>query len=315
MPTTFASFLKNLIMEQSTFESSSKITQRKGAVEQGSLLRGLVTVMRVPKDEQENGPWAPFIQFDSYTILNTVPEEFLGKKVYALVEFGGAGLANLLEAVPVSGSSGDLVPEGDLNNKQITLVVGVITTGKSGSILTGGIHRIISMEEDLTRLKNRRIVATASGLGQFDTDSGGYFEAFMVEEYSILRRTRARIDLLADRAIIGDQDEDDTFIYQAVEGGQLTILKTFPPTLCINAVGETTTTGWSNFNLAPHYYTVEPADGIYEFDFLGKSPSPDDIVNQTLTSCVAVYAWPAYPTTHVKGVRIRTDTNNVEIML
>ncbi len=151
-------------------------------------IRGLVKVLQVPRDQQQEGTTAPFLQFDSYTIRNEVAGNLLGKKVYALVETAGAGAARLLKAVLVSGNTDDEIPAGNLGNRQETLVVGVITAAKDGFILTGGTYRIGSA--NMKRLNNKRIVATVSHRRETD-ENNGEFEVFQVRRYAILRRTGA----------------------------------------------------------------------------------------------------------------------------
>jgi hypothetical protein len=66
------------------------------------------------------------------------------------------------------------------------------------------------------------------------------------------------------------------------------------------ATGKAPTSGWSSIRLAPTYYSVPPADGIWEFSLIGDPPS--GMVLQVLTPVCAqgMYAAPDW----MKGVSV-----------
>lgn len=83
--------------------------------------------------------------------------------------------------------------------------------------------------------------------------------------------------------------------------------KSLPPYLMLNVAGSVPTTGWTNPELVPAVYFVEPADGIWDFQFIAERPT--GIVNQVVTnisaSCsVVLPRW-------CRGVRIAASTNRV----
>ncbi len=89
---------------------------------------------------------------------------------------------------------------------------------------------------------------------------------------------------------------------------KLSIEKSNPPNLIVDAKGEVTTGGWSNGRLIPYIYIAPPADGIYEFDFV--ADSPDGIVPQVITPIDAKpFVWNGFPD-ELKGVKIYTSSNS-----
>jgi hypothetical protein len=100
-------------------------------------------------------------------------------------------------------------------------------------------------------------------------------------------------------------------VLEAVKG-DLSILKMFPPTLQIYVLGMVPTPCYGNARLEPFYYVNPPEDGIWDFSFVADNPG--GICTQVITPITAVYYWPDYPQ-ELKGVRIHTKTNKLEIML
>ncbi|HEY0679586.1 MAG TPA: hypothetical protein VGD17_14980 [Chitinophagaceae bacterium] len=90
---------------------------------------------------------------------------------------------------------------------------------------------------------------------------------------------------------------------------ELTVYKTFPPTLAIDAYGVVPTPGYKNPRLIPWIYIQPPPDGIWDFDFI--ADEPDGIVPQVLSPISATYYWAAYPQ-DLKGVRIHAVLNSKE---
>ncbi len=60
-------------------------------------------------------------------------------------------------------------------------------------------------------------------------------------------------------------------IYQ-VDDIDITLLKTNPPSLAIDANGMASTPNWSSVHLAKREYVTPPADGYQEFDLVGMPP-------------------------------------------
>lgn len=92
----------------------------------------------------------------------------------------------------------------------------------------------------------------------------------------------------------------------------ITIYKTKPPVLCIDAAGTVPTGGWTNGRLVPYIYVTFPTDGIWDFDFVADEPA--GIVTQVISVISATYVWPDYPA-GLKGVRIHSSTNKLEELI
>lgn len=93
----------------------------------------------------------------------------------------------------------------------------------------------------------------------------------------------------------------------------LHLLKSHPPRLVINASGFVTTSGWTNGRLEPRFYIEFPADGIQDFDFVGDPPP--GITSQVISGIIAApIEWENPPTT-LKGVRIHSQSNQVEELI
>ena len=86
-----------------------------------------------------------------------------------------------------------------------------------------------------------------------------------------------------------------------------------PNTVEVKANGTVSTGGWSKGFLSRVPTTVEPADGIYDFNF--EATPPSGIVNQMITPISATpLKWRPYPK-GLKGVRIHAKENTVVAML
>lgn len=92
----------------------------------------------------------------------------------------------------------------------------------------------------------------------------------------------------------------------------LSIIKTNPPQLKIQADGKTRSAGWSDAELVAHVYIVPPADGIYEYDFVAKPPA--GVSPQVITPIKAHAVRQDIPK-ELKGVRVIAATNKKEATL
>jgi hypothetical protein len=91
----------------------------------------------------------------------------------------------------------------------------------------------------------------------------------------------------------------------------VSILKSNPPKVAIHAIGHVPTTGWTQIELDPYLYLVPPADGVWDFDFVGKAPS--GIVGQVV---LQVYASIVVPMPRwLRGVRVHAKTNTIDAQL
>ena len=98
-----------------------------------------------------------------------------------------------------------------------------------------------------------------------------------------------------------------------VKTAGLDLIKSQPPRLVINASGLVPTSGWENGRIEPRIYIQSPADNIYDFDFVADAPS--DIALMVISPITAKpFEWDNPPGT-LKGVRIRSRTNHVEVFL
>lgn len=68
----------------------------------------------------------------------------------------------------------------------------------------------------------------------------------------------------------------------------------------LQATGAVPTSGWADVHLAPRFYAQAPADGVWEFDFLGRAPA-GGVVDTVVTVCACgQYAAPSW----LRGVRL-----------
>jgi len=93
----------------------------------------------------------------------------------------------------------------------------------------------------------------------------------------------------------------------------LTLLKSQPPRLVINASGLVTTSGWVNGRLEPRFYIQFPADGIQDFDFV--ADPPEGITLMVILPITAKpVEWDNLPAA-LKGVRVHAQSNKIEALL
>lgn len=294
----------NVVLEKNV----TKINPRNG-LDSIVKVSGTVILLTVPKEERDGRRRDTFLKFDSFSKINgNIPQNILDKEIFALVEYQSNGTPILIEAVPRSDMTGQDIPTGE--NENSFIVFGIISKHDDNYRFIGRNYRFMSLEENLRKLKKKRVTASGN-FGDLHTEDGS-FSAFVVEDYSIIKN----YDGPTDEFLSGknDSEDDGLLITKAIESGEIFIIKTFPPTLSIIACGMTATSGWSDFSLSQYHYLVPPADGIYEFDFFGLPPGPSSIVMDVLTPCFANYLWDDFPF-QLKGVRIHTKSNSVEILL
>lgn len=89
----------------------------------------------------------------------------------------------------------------------------------------------------------------------------------------------------------------------------VSILEKEPPILVVQAQGRVSSGGWTHPGLSRLVYVTEPADGIQEYDFMATPPSGHAI--DVMTHVAAKDSWDN-PPKWVKGVRVRSATNNME---
>lgn len=97
-------------------------------------------------------------------------------------------------------------------------------------------------------------------------------------------------------------------IYQATEFGRIAILKKIPPVYMFEVHGTASTSGWTNVRLEPRVYVDPPADGIWEFDFVGDPPSGIVLPVLMPVSAFAMMEWNA----DLRGFRVYSATNAIE---
>jgi len=98
-----------------------------------------------------------------------------------------------------------------------------------------------------------------------------------------------------------------------VDEARIWTVKTNPLGLSISVAGAASTPKWSEFELTPAVYVMPPVDGIYDIFWTGLPP--DEIVPEVITPVEFVWTWIGFPETHLKGVRVHSDTNVVETLL
>lgn len=97
----------------------------------------------------------------------------------------------------------------------------------------------------------------------------------------------------------------------SVDKISLAYIKITPVRLQISADGMAPTTGWSNGQLIPYVYVMPPADGIWDFDFVG---DPPEVGGDALSPISANYVWMGNINA-LKGVRIHASSNKMEKMI
>lgn len=98
-------------------------------------------------------------------------------------------------------------------------------------------------------------------------------------------------------------------VYQ-VDELTLTIIKTLPPILQIQAAGLSRSGGYTNPRLDQYVYTHFPADGIWDFDFMADAPTGTVIMAlQEITA--QPFEWRDFPK-ELKGIRVHAGSNAIE---
>ena len=103
--------------------------------------------------------------------------------------------------------------------------------------------------------------------------------------------------------------EDQKPVYEVTEV-TVNILESMPPTLVVNASGNTRTGGWTNAGLARRVYIDPPADGIQDYDFV--ATPPDGGSTDAITEIKAAPDSWHDPSAWVRGVRVHAETNKLE---
>jgi len=98
----------------------------------------------------------------------------------------------------------------------------------------------------------------------------------------------------------------DTRAIYDVESVSLSILKTNPPSLLIQATGHTLSTGWTDIKLNKRIYVTEPANGIWEFDLVGTPPA--GVSAPLIMPVAAEFTWKDFPAS-VKGIKVYSASN------
>src|SRR6478672_10267696 len=93
----------------------------------------------------------------------------------------------------------------------------------------------------------------------------------------------------------------------SIESIKLINLNSNTPFLVLLVEGQASTPGWSEFRLCPFVYLNPPANGIYEFNLIGKEP--EYIGTQFSTAAAAVYVWKGFPE-NLKGIKVYGSANN-----
>jgi len=102
-------------------------------------------------------------------------------------------------------------------------------------------------------------------------------------------------------------------LIMAVDKVCTVIEKSNPPILKITATGLVNCSGWSGGTLVPYRYIVFPEDGIQDFSF--EADRPDGVAAQVISPIEAAeLAWQMYNGV-LKGVRVHSEQNKVEVRL
>jgi hypothetical protein len=83
-------------------------------------------------------------------------------------------------------------------------------------------------------------------------------------------------------------------------------------TLLIIATGTVTSLGWSEPVLIPYYYFMPPKNGIYEFDFVAKTPSQPS--SSVMTPIDVTFIWEDIPK-ELEGVQVNATNNSKLVTL
>jgi hypothetical protein len=77
---------------------------------------------------------------------------------------------------------------------------------------------------------------------------------------------------------------------------------TEPPNLAVTATGRVSSGGWTEVQLLRRVYIAPPADGIWEYDLLGKPPAGAAI--QVLSKVKGTDLWEKVELDKLKGIRV-----------
>ena len=97
-----------------------------------------------------------------------------------------------------------------------------------------------------------------------------------------------------------------------INSAQIHLVKSRPESLIICVIGSVGSSGWENPELSPWVYVSPPADGIYNFDFVATPPTAPSL---TVVLPIATAGVFPEPPANMKGVRIHSSSNAIEIML
>lgn len=78
--------------------------------------------------------------------------------------------------------------------------------------------------------------------------------------------------------------------------------------LSVSALGTVSSSGWSNLHLSPIYYVHPPADGYWEFNFLGDPPFGPSLQVMLPVAAAGLFPCPDW----VRGVRVKGRSGNAE---
>jgi len=97
-----------------------------------------------------------------------------------------------------------------------------------------------------------------------------------------------------------------------VNSCEVSVVNSEPKTLVIHVMGSASSTGWTQVELGAWVYITPPADGIYDFDLIGKPPF--GMALQVITPVATSTTFPD-PPENFKGVRIHATSNNLESII
>jgi len=101
---------------------------------------------------------------------------------------------------------------------------------------------------------------------------------------------------------------DVELVYSVIEVS-LTLEKMLPPNLIIDACGSVRSGGWTDPELVPVVYIIEPPDGIYDFTFTAKPPTgPATQGFQNIDAQLKISPLPE----SWHGIRVHSATNSIE---
>lgn len=93
----------------------------------------------------------------------------------------------------------------------------------------------------------------------------------------------------------------------AVDQIGLLLTRSLPPQMIVTAHGRVPSMGWSSGRLIPHVYVQQPADGIWDFDFVATMPQG---ISAQVVSPIIAAPFTATKPTWCKGVRVWASSNS-----